>query len=563
MRNKRLYQASLDRSFFFLAACFWPAAIAVAEPTVELSKETTYITAPLASDGLPNYALAILEQQKVGVTAENNGAIEFWEAIGPGDLSKKEYAIICDELGLKHAVNRTFLTDPLGDENLARVAEWIARQNSKNKPGSPANPDPDAAKRLINLLLERPWSDDDLPPLADWLHENKEPLDLLVKATAKPRFYSPSPDTLLNPSVAFFDIRLSHASLARTASRALTLRANHRTANREFAAAWEDCLACWRLGSQIAQGLTSIEQLVGFAIHAHAMNCTLVLLNAENLPLQIADNACWQLGSLPNQLKLEKVYEFAERLAFLDFSLRHTTRRFGGVSETTRKALHKVADIDATIDPNIPLRIANDWFDRISGAAAIDDAAERRSALASLNDDLEALLPWFHEEIKRIKKQGGLQAVPLQQVSVLAGKADVALAITRFYSFNDMRDRNQTTWTLARTAAALSVYHCQHDEYPEAISDLVPDVMKEEWLDLYSQDSLTYSRRGDGYILYSKYWNGADNHGTDLSRPIVNGEWIPLSDWQAPKAMDGDIVIRLPLPPLELPFNPTPDDAER
>jgi hypothetical protein len=554
MRNKRLRRALLIGSFVLIAVGVWFAPTAKAELTVELGKETTYVTAPLADDGLPNYALAILEQQQVGVTVENNGAIEFWEALGPGDLSDEEYALICGELGIEQSADPIFLTDPLGDENLARVAEWIAKHKKSRESESEIRADFDEAEQIITLLMERPWSTDDLPPLAEWLNKNQKPLDLLVKAAAKPRFYSPSPDTLLRPNVAVFDTRLSHAGFARTAVRALALRANYRTANREYAGAWDDCLACWQLGSQIAQGLTAVEQLVGIAIHTHAMNCTLVLLQSKELPLHIADKVFRQLDSLPIQLKFEKVYEFAERLAFLDFSLRHITGRFGGVSETTRKVLHRVENIDAPIDPNIPLRIANGWFDRIAEAAAIDDPAERRSTLASLDEHREALFPWFREEIRRVMKQGGLQATPLQQVSVLAGKADVVLAMTHFYSANDMRDRDQMNWMLTHTAAALSVYHCLHDEYPEALCDLVPDVLKEEWFDVYSQDSLGYSRRSDGYLLYSKYWNGVDNQGTDLSQPIVNGEWAPPSEWRKPKPGNADLVIRLPLPLLELPF---------
>jgi len=536
----------------------WSANSAAAEPKVELGKETTFITSPLAEDGLPNYALTILNQQQVGVTAENNGAIEFWEALGPGDLSDAEFALICDEIGVEQSANRVFLIDPLGDENLARVAKWIANQRQAGRIKNDAKADLDKAEQLIMLLLERPWSPQDLPLLAEWVNENQKPLDLLVKAAAKPRFYSPWPDILLRPDAPVFDARLSHASSARTAVRALALRANLRSANREFAGAADDCLACWRLGSLIAQGLTAIEQLAAASLHTHAMNCTLVLLQSKELPLHVADQIIHQLDSLPIRLEFEKVYEFAERLAFLDFSLRHITGRFGGVSDTTRKHLHAVANIDATIDPNIPLKIANYWYDRIAEAAAIDDPMERRHTLAKLSDEYDNLAETVIKDLKRAKERGGYSAMTVQEVSDLAGRSDIAIALTAFYSTSNARDRDEMNWTLSRVAAALAIYRCRHGKYPDSIVDLIPDIMKEESGDIYSNELLAYERRGDGYCLYSNYWDGIDNQGTDLSKPIVNGEWTSPSGWKEPKAIDGDLVIRLPLPSLELPFKPKP-----
>ena len=49
-----------------------------------ISKETTYITEPLRKDGYPDYVAAMNQRLSQGVTPENNAAVPFWKAMGPG-----------------------------------------------------------------------------------------------------------------------------------------------------------------------------------------------------------------------------------------------------------------------------------------------------------------------------------------------------------------------------------------------------------------------------------------------------------------------------------------------
>ena len=42
-----------------------------------------------------------------------------------------------------------------------------------------------------------PWMSEQIPPLAEWVAANQKPLDLIVEATKRPRYFSPSP-TLIN-----------------------------------------------------------------------------------------------------------------------------------------------------------------------------------------------------------------------------------------------------------------------------------------------------------------------------------------------------------------------------
>jgi hypothetical protein len=48
-----------------------------------LGKETTFVTAPLDAGGYIDYAAALNEHWRRGVTPENNANVLLWKALGP------------------------------------------------------------------------------------------------------------------------------------------------------------------------------------------------------------------------------------------------------------------------------------------------------------------------------------------------------------------------------------------------------------------------------------------------------------------------------------------------
>ena len=185
----------LRRVAFASAVGFYALPLFGQQAGVELPKQTTYITAPLAEDGLPNYALAFLERQREGITRENNGARLFWSAIGPSSVTPEQYALLCKELGVEESTS-AHLVDVSGKEMMNRLAEWLHDQGAGDATAPKEGFDPsekqiDEAKKLLEMAYELPWAAERCPPLADWLAKNDGTLDILAEAAAKPRFYSP------------------------------------------------------------------------------------------------------------------------------------------------------------------------------------------------------------------------------------------------------------------------------------------------------------------------------------------------------------------------------------
>ena len=122
----------------------------------------------------------------------------------------------------------------------------------------------------------------------------------------------------------------------------------------------------------------------------------------------------------------------------------------------------------------------------------------------------------------------------------------------------EAEDRSRTLSDLTRVSAALAVHRARNGNYPEQLAELVPGILPEMPLDLYSDEPFIYQRKDDGgYLLYSVFTNGDDDGGTDVHGEIVAGEWVDEPqdvDWN-----QSDLVIRVPVPPFRL---PEPEDAE-
>ena len=70
-------------------------------PDIIISRETTYITEPLAEDGLPDYEAYVWNKYGKGVTPENNAAVPIWRAVGPNPIPEKIRGELFQQLGME------------------------------------------------------------------------------------------------------------------------------------------------------------------------------------------------------------------------------------------------------------------------------------------------------------------------------------------------------------------------------------------------------------------------------------------------------------------------------
>jgi hypothetical protein len=526
------------------------------------SRETTFILAPLEHDGLPNYALAILDAQRKNVTPDSNAAAEFWQIVGPGEMDAKEFRLLCQELRITPDPTSHYLTVVRSDEVRHLLEEWLRDQGSaferERIPAETALPDggdevvQDPIKDLWDEVARRPWSATECPPLAEWVAANDALLDRLVSAASRPNFYSPPPNLLANASTPAYDMLIPHVQAARNAARSLVVRSTHRVAHQRFDEAWQDCLAIWRLGELVARGPTVFDYLFGIAIRGVARDATLALLQSEGLPVAAAEKMLHDLSTLAPDIQIVPVYDFGERCLSLDLTLRLMTRRLDATSVNVAEYMEinpSVVRMTSVLafDLDAALKAGNQLFDRIVAVAALSDVQTRQTKAIMLETEMY--------DLARLKREDSFALLfSRSRRSELVGQLCAIFMGSGFTAALKAEDRDATGYVLIRVAAALALHRAQHGSYPDALAELTPELLDKAPRDPFSNQPLLYARRGDGYILYSVFTNGVDDGGLSFDGKIVGGEWANGEENREVDYDHSDFVIRMPRPhrPLQV-----------
>ena len=356
--------------FFLLLVCLFLWQIFGPDPPIIVSRQTTFITSPLRPDGLPDYERYILELYRKGVTPENNAAVLLWQALWPGELDPKHYALVAEELGLEEI--------PAEEDSLVALRGLDSSNPSVSLPDA-----------VIERSMSTPWTSEQMPPLAVWLKENQAPLDLVVKASRRPRYYSPLPTLLDGSNDSLFATLLPGLQSVRGAARSLATRAMWHLGEGRIDEAWQDLLATHRLARLVSQGNFFVDQLVAIAIDGMACRATQALLHYGGLESAQLEQVRRDLDSLPNFTSLANSIGQSERAGFIDAVLSVGPRR-GGVSLSELGFGNEVEYLNVmAIDWNVALRMGNDFFDRYENAARLPSGPQRRQAFDQIEADIQ------------------------------------------------------------------------------------------------------------------------------------------------------------------------------
>lgn len=92
----------------------------------------------------------------------------------------------------------------------------------------------------------------------------------------------------------------------------------------------------------------------------------------------------------------------------------------------------------------------------------------------------------------------------------------------------------QNRLELAATAVALEQYHLKHREYPDGLTQLVPEFLAEVPVDIVDRKPLRYRKEeAGGYTLWSIGWDEKDDEGTIVLSSLTGVEAIQAEegDW--------------------------------
>ena len=190
-----------------------------------VSPETTVITEPLRADGLPDYGRYFYELGHEGVTPQNNGAVQFWQAMWPGDLSREDWLPMCEALGMETVPEEgSGLETPYTAEMRRQIAIWLTERYQRTHEGETAaellsdvsqrSIEGSLAEEVIDEAMDRPWKSEQVPALGEWVERNQKQLDLLVSASKKDRYWSPSPSLLSKDYEGLISVYQTFGSIA-------------------------------------------------------------------------------------------------------------------------------------------------------------------------------------------------------------------------------------------------------------------------------------------------------------------------------------------------------------
>jgi hypothetical protein len=441
---------------------------------------------------------------------------------------------------------------PVFDE----LATWVDSQGfvTENSIHYPIDARSEIVSDVFQRAYSRPWTNEQIPPLASWIVDNQPAIDLLVEASQRTHYYSPSPSLLDQTPTVLFATLLPGAQGLRDVARVLSLRAMWHLGEGRLDESWNDIQAMHRVAQLSNQDQTLVEQLVSIAIQGLACDATVTLLSDERLSEDQARTIQLEIAELQRYSLVESL-ALSERLMCLDSVV--AVRKYGpdslsdagsAVTATKWKGANN-------IDWNLILTDINLCYDRIIAALDQPTWVARTEAIKSIEAEMD-------DRTDVHPSQAIFAVFSRKARSQLMSHMFASLMLPALSSAHQAEARINSQLKLIQVAAALAVYRTQHDNYPETLAAMMPNVIPKLPLDLYYETPLVYRRVGAGYLLYSTGPNGQDDgasnqqikmfQGQDLSGEFFNSdEQEDLVD-EIPHGAD-DIVVSAPRPLFEFP----------
>jgi len=487
--------------------------------------DTTWIDAPLSADGTVNYVAWLNRRCSRGVTAENNAAGLLIRALGPEEvLYESVRARIMKRLDMPPVAAEAKFFVSFGHYVNSPAAAEHRSPPGKPVSGSASAPAADeiAWHEPLDRALEKPWGAKDDPVIAAWLKSNDEPLELVIAASRKSRYYIPMISAEEPPALAHVMVpmiaRLESAAMALVARSMLKLHAN------DVESAWADLLAAHRLARVLAQGPTLIDRLMSMSVERVADEGTFGMVRSGKLSAAQARTCLADLQALKPMPDVVEVLDSCERLHMLDLVM--LLKRQGSLSGVlgVLGASREDKGIDVSrvvgsspLDWNEMLRAVNRWWDRMIEIYR-KPYAERKSALKRFERELVDL------ETPSV----GVWSV-VKVIGMRIGGAPYQRTLTRIISDGlfkvlmpavgsrmvTRQESAATYFNLTKLSLALVAFKADKGRYPIALDTLKGPYISEIPADVFSGRPLIYKRTEKGYLLYSVGENMKDDGGVE------------------------------------------------
>jgi hypothetical protein len=496
------------------------------KPKFPISKETTYVTGPCDEDGYIDYAAALQKRLSQSITPANNANVLLWRAFGPHPEGAKMPADFFKWMGIKEPPEPGEYFIPLSLYRKDHLKVDLLKDGK-------------TLDDELQHCVQRPWTAKEHPNIAAWLKANEKPLALVIEATKRPHFYSPLvPNKKGKGSSGLVGALMPGVQKCRELASALTARAMLEVGEGRPDDAWQDLLACHRLGRLVMRGSTIIMGLVGISLDTLAGKADLAFLAGAKLSARQIQDCLRDLQKLPPLSSMADKVDLGERFVTLDAFImldrdgaKALEKDAGGSSSVFEDAIAKI--FQPHIDWEPALRNANRCYDRMAKAMRVKDRATRGKELDRIDKELEAL--------NKKARDSGMSLLKIllapdtsKMIGEKVGNILLHLMVPAVRKVQDAADRTEQLQQNLYLAFALAAYHRDHGRYPAELDALAPKYLAKIPQDMFNDKALTYRPTENGYLLYSVGVNGQDERGQSY-------EDDPRGD---------DLAVRMPLPQI-------------
>jgi len=377
-------------------------------------------------------------------------------------------------------------------------------------------------------------TEEDKQLIEKWLTDNDLVLKQVIAGTQKPYYWQHyEGDEMLS-------VLLPHLSGYRNAARALCWRARLLAEKGRYEDAFGDIKCCYRFGQHIRGDKTLVEQLVGIAIEALAIQMLSGILSEHEM--DSAELAALQKDFEQMVAGEDFIVSFeVEKMCVYDEIQRcFTEDRFGG-GHLYLERLTRILPLITGDDGSIFKLMLNNKALTTSLHVLFTHPNKQQTG-----EMVDRYYAFWAKVARKTPAQIRAEGIDIDKEAMEIIKGNVLLEILTpaLSRISELSHRNRADVEAVLTIIAILRYEQDSGGYPQNLEQLIADdYLKELPLDPFSDKPLVYKKTQDSFILYSVGRNFTDDGGVyGKDRKGKPRLWYSL---------DGDAVF-WPVPKLQL-----------
>ena len=340
-----------------------------------------------------------------------------------------------------------------------------------------------------------------------WLTDNEQIFELVIAGTQKPYYWQEFKGD------GMMSVLIPHLAEFRKLARSLRWRVGLSAEQGRYEDAFSDIKSCYRLGQHLRGDKTLVEQLVGIAIQAFAVQIARDILSEHEI-----DSALLA--------KLQQ--DFEQMISGEDFTVSMKTERLMKYDEIQRcftegqsghiipKRLSRLGDM---FPGPAPKNIFEEFifvFSDMSVLKTVTYMFTLHPNKQQTKETVDRLYDYWERIIHKSPVQLRAEAIDIEEesIKIIEGNILLEILLPAYRRVHQISYRLPTD--VNATLAIISTLRCKQKtgSYPYSLNELITaGYLKQLPMDPWSNKPLVYKRTDDGFMLYSVGLNFVDDSG--------------------------------------------------